>query len=125
MRPLTEQSVNQERWNQYGVERDKRIAQDRERYVISACPLSSGLGIAELLQLMNPIQNKQILELGCGRGEFSIWLAKQGAKVIGVDIGAGLVAASKALARVNRVECDFQQANITHLHLLIRIRVIL
>ena len=115
MRNVAEQSTTQERWHQYGAEREKKINQDPERYVISGCPIRFWAFDRELLELINPIRNKQILEVGCGMGEFSVWLAKQGGKVTGVDIGAGLVAASKALARVNRVECDFQQGSITNL----------
>ena len=94
----------------------KKIAQDPERYVITACPIHRWAYEQELLELITPIQNKQILEVGCGMGEFSVWLAKQGGKVTGVDVGGGLVGASRALARVNGVDCDFRQGSITDLY---------
>jgi len=61
------------------------------------------------------IEGKRILELGCGHGEFAVWLAKQGASVTGVDVGHDLVRSARLLAEVNEVECNFQQGNLVDL----------
>jgi 2-polyprenyl-3-methyl-5-hydroxy-6-metoxy-1,4-benzoquinol methylase len=111
----TEQTVDQERWNQYGAERIREIESDPGRYIISDCPSRRLEGYGELMGILNPMQGKKILELGCGRGELSVWLAKQGAHITGVDLGPDLVAAAQVLARVNGVDCEFRQGNITDL----------
>lgn len=38
------------------------------------------------LRLLPDIQSKDVLELGCGAGQWSVWLARQGARVVGLDI---------------------------------------
>jgi ubiquinone/menaquinone biosynthesis C-methylase UbiE len=37
-------------------------------------------------QELGSIEDKLVLELGCGQGDFAIWLLDQGAKVFGIDI---------------------------------------
>ena len=32
------------------------------------------------------VEDKLVLELGCGQGDFAIWLLDQGARVFGIDI---------------------------------------
>ena len=37
-------------------------------------------------QELGSIENKVVLELGCGQGDFALWLLDQGARVFGIDI---------------------------------------
>jgi 2-polyprenyl-3-methyl-5-hydroxy-6-metoxy-1,4-benzoquinol methylase len=104
--------VHQGRWNQYGLERIREIDEHPERFVISECPIRFKAFYHELMRVIDPVPNKHILELGSGRGEFAVWLAQQGAMVTAVDIGKNLVTAAQRLAKVNRVNCIFQQGNI-------------
>lgn len=115
MRKVKEKSKDQARWNQYGIEMIRKIEKDPEKYIISNCPLSKSQAYNETIRLLSPIEGKRILELGCGHGEFSVWLSKQRAKVNAVDIGSDLVASAKILARVNHVDCKFEQGNIIDL----------
>jgi 2-polyprenyl-3-methyl-5-hydroxy-6-metoxy-1,4-benzoquinol methylase len=110
-----EKPVDQARWNQHGIERIREIESNPGKYIVSNLPRSHREAHDELMQILSPIKGKRILELGCGRGDFSIWLAKQGARVTAVDIGPDLVAAAQVLAKVNQVDCEFRQANITEL----------
>ena len=115
MKKIREQSVDQERWNQYGIERIKEIEKKPDRYIIRNCPISNLAAYDEIMRLLNPIQGKIILELGCGRGDFSVWIAKQSAKVTAVDIGHDLIAAARTLSRINQVDCEFREGNIIDL----------
>lgn len=51
------------------------------------------------LNKMLPIQNKVILDLGCGIGDASLYLASKGAKVEAVDISPGMVELTRNLAK--------------------------
>ena len=35
---------------------------------------------------LGSVQNKSILDCGCGQGDFALWLLGQGARVFGIDI---------------------------------------
>jgi 2-polyprenyl-3-methyl-5-hydroxy-6-metoxy-1,4-benzoquinol methylase len=109
------QSREQERWDQYGAGQLRDIEENPSKHIIQESPIGHLTARNELMSLMGPFQSKRILELGCGRGRFSVFLAQQGAQVTGVDLGANLIAASKALANVNQVDCEFQQCSIIDL----------
>lgn len=110
-----EQSKEQDRWNRLGTKQVEAIRKEPEKHIVNNSPISWLAGSGELLKLISPPKGKRILELGCGWGRSAVFLAHQGAKVTGVDIGPDLIAASKALAQINHVECDFQVANIVSL----------
>lgn len=115
MKKIQEKSADQERWNRHGIERMRSIESHPGRYIISDFPLAQWEAGEKLLQILAPINGKKILELGCGRGDLAVWLARQGAQVTAVDLGPDLVAAARVLAKVNRVDCEFQEGNITDL----------
>ncbi|MGN0844934.1 MAG: class I SAM-dependent methyltransferase [Kiritimatiellia bacterium] len=52
------------------------------------------------------------LELGCGEGQNSIWLAGQGVSCIAMDISAQQLSYAKALAAKQGVEIDFREASL-------------
>jgi ubiquinone/menaquinone biosynthesis C-methylase UbiE len=55
------------------------------------------------------------LDLGCGTGDNSIYLAKHGWQVTGVDFVAKAVDRAKAKAAANKVDVEFARADVTHL----------
>lgn len=55
------------------------------------------------------------LDLGCGTGDNSIYLAKQGWQVTGVDFVAKAVDKARAKAAANKVTADFAHADVTKL----------
>ncbi|HEY7027453.1 MAG TPA: class I SAM-dependent methyltransferase [Gemmatimonadales bacterium] len=105
----------QQRWNAVGVARRLDIAEHPERYRISTCPVKDREFYLEFLDLVSPLAGKQLLELGFGRGDLSVWLAQQGATVTAVDLGQDLVSAAAELATLNGVSCDFRQGDISDL----------
>lgn len=44
---------------------------------------------------LGDVQNKTILEIGCGNGEIAVWFAKNGAEVYGIDISDESIAVAK------------------------------
>jgi len=47
---------------------------------------------------LGDLKGKRVLDLGCGAGETTAWLALQGARVDGVDISPGMIEVTRALA---------------------------
>lgn len=41
-----------------------------------------------VLRLLPDVADKHVLELGCGAGQWSVWLARRGARVTGIDVSA-------------------------------------
>jgi 2-polyprenyl-3-methyl-5-hydroxy-6-metoxy-1,4-benzoquinol methylase len=115
---IREQTAGQDRWNLYGANTREAIEQSPEKYIVEAFPYHPWHDhdrYDRAISLLSPLRNKRILELGCGLGKVSVWLAKQGAHVSGIDIGPDLIAAARALAKVNHVDCDFRCESVTTL----------
>ena len=53
------------------------------------------LGYPAVTRFLSPLEMKQILDFGCGTGNFSRYLNDKGAKVTGVDISGGMIGVSK------------------------------
>ncbi len=109
---VREQSRDQERWDEKGVKRLRKIDENPQAFLVTSSPLPHE---AEIMRTLAPVAGKRILEVGCGRGDASVYLANQGAQVTAVDVGPMLIASAKRLAEVNDVQCDFRVASATSL----------
>lgn len=67
------------------------------------------------LKLIGNVKDKNVLEIGCGGAQCSIAFAKQGAKVIGIDISEEQLKFAKELAERNKVNIKFYQGDIRKL----------
>jgi 2-polyprenyl-3-methyl-5-hydroxy-6-metoxy-1,4-benzoquinol methylase len=115
MLTVREQSRDQNRYNEYGKKRLQTLREARE-LVSPDSYVWHPYVHADIVRALGPtLHGKELLELGCGAGEFSVFCAKQGGKVTGVDIGLDLVRAAREWATINGVLCEFQQANIIDL----------
>lgn len=56
------------------------------------------------LSMLEPLSGKKLLDLGCGAGETSVYLALCGAEVTALDISPGMLEAAKNLAAAWKVE---------------------
>ena len=68
---------------------------------------------ADLLALLNPQQGDRILDLGCGTGQLSQKISESGAKVVGIDSSAEMI----AQARLNYPNLDFRVADAANFSL--------
>ncbi|WP_207592565.1 methyltransferase domain-containing protein [Halomontanus rarus] len=60
--------------------------------------------------LLPEVAGKRVLDVGCGDGTYSAWLADQGADVLGIDLSREMI----SVARENHGEdAEFQRADIT------------
>lgn len=64
-----------------------------------------------ILQHMGDIQDKLLLDLGCGAGENSVYFAKRGARCVATDYSPGMVKVALQLAAANGVEIEGRTAN--------------
>lgn len=55
------------------------------------------------------------LDIGCGTGDVSIYLAQHGWQVTGVDFVQRALAKARAKARARQTSVSFVQADVTHL----------
>ncbi len=110
-----EHSKERERWNQFGEKRLNEIRKSPSDFLITHSPYVYFAMHHDLMKALDLLRGKNVLELGCGTGKLSVFLAQQGAKTMGVDVSPNLIEASRLLAQVNGVECGFQVANITEL----------
>jgi malonyl-CoA O-methyltransferase len=63
---------------------------------------------APLRHMCGQVRGKRVLDLGCGTGRHTTWLADQGADVIGVDESEAML----AVAREKRPQLDLRQRSL-------------
>jgi len=71
-----------------------------------------------VLDFLAPGPSRRILDLYCGSGNFSLFLARQGADVFGLEMNPAAVDQARANARLNAIErCRFEAADVSTLRL--------
>jgi SAM-dependent methyltransferase len=115
MAPPNPISPDQSRWNELGSSRLREMRQAPERFRIQESPHKKKLHHSALLDLLEPLKDKRILEVGCGRGEFGAFLGTQGAHLIGTDLGPDLAAAAREMARINEIDARYLAADASAL----------
>jgi len=69
----------------------------------------------DALKLLGNVDGKRILDLGCGAGHNAIALARQGAKVIGVDESSDQIAEARAACEREGVKVELHHAPLAEL----------
>ncbi len=84
-------------------------AQYKERYKAQDTPWDLGRPDFNLVEMVNrlPIEKGKALELGCGSGHNSIWLAQHEFLVTGIDVSEIALDKAKENASKNHVNCTF------------------
>ena len=73
--------------------------------------------IPAMLELIGDVDGKTVLDAGCGSGYYSISLAKQGAKVTGIDISEKMIFLAKNNAKLLSADCKLFVGDIQDLSL--------
>jgi SAM-dependent methyltransferase len=68
--------------------------------------------LVELVESGN-VKRSRALDLGCGLGNYAIWLAGQGFDVVGVDISPTAIKIAKQNAKNKNAKCKFIVADLT------------
>ena len=82
----------------------------RERYQSGDTPWDLGQPDSNLIEVViqKPIPSCRALEIGCGTGDNSIWLAQNRFQIIGTDASDIALEKAKEKASKANVECDFR-----------------
>jgi len=88
-----------------------------DRYRDGNLPWDTGQPSSELQRVLarNTVQPCRALELGCGTGTNSVWLAQQGFEVTGVDLAPLAVERAEERAHAAGVNAHFVAADVFHL----------
>jgi SAM-dependent methyltransferase len=76
-------------------------------------PLSATLH--ELIEGTDPVPSRSALDVGCGTGDTSIYLAQHGWQVTGVDFTPKALAQARAKAGAANATVEFVHGDVTHL----------
>jgi hypothetical protein len=63
------------------------------------------------LNTLGDVDGKDVIELGCGTAYFGAWLAKRGARVVGVDITPAQLETARRLQRETGLDMEFVEAS--------------
>ena len=72
-----------------------------ESFQASTCPENR-----HIISRLSPLKDKRVLELGCGAGEASVYMAKQGAKVVAGDLSEEMLKVALKLAARHNVKIE-------------------
>jgi len=108
--------TDQSRWNgDHGTLNLAEIDNNPEKFIVEYDLLANHK--KDIITSLGDLRGIRVLELGSGRGEFSVALAQKGASVVGVDVGEDLVRLGRRVAELNNVDCEFVCASIDDLGL--------
>lgn len=66
------------------------------------------------LKLIEDVEGLDVIELGCGTGYVSAWLARAGARPVGIDNSAGQLETARRLQREHGIEFPLIHGNAEH-----------
>jgi SAM-dependent methyltransferase len=67
-------------------------------------------GLESELNVLGDVAGRDVVELGCGTAYFSAWLAKRGARVVGVDPTAAQLETARRMMRESGIEFSLVEA---------------
>jgi 2-polyprenyl-3-methyl-5-hydroxy-6-metoxy-1,4-benzoquinol methylase len=59
--------------------------------------------LSDAIAQLGPLEGRRILEVGAGGGSLAVWLAQQGAEVVGIDVSGGILDVARRRAEVSGV----------------------
>jgi SAM-dependent methyltransferase len=88
------------------------------RYVRGSTPWDTGLTPPEIVAVAERLPPGRALDLGCGTGTNSLYLAERGWKVTGIDFVAAAIRRARQKAAAAKLSVDFRVADVTRLDFL-------
>src|SRR3989344_7931321 len=82
---------------------------------IHYCP---GAPHEKKLRLLGNLKGKTVLEIGCGGAQCGIAMAKEGAKITGIDLSEKQLELARTLSKKHKTDIKFIQGDITNLSMI-------
>jgi methyl halide transferase len=84
-----------------------------EQYIAGGAPWDTGNPDEHLVEFLraSPVERGLALDVGCGTGTNSLWLAEQGFAVLGIDIAPAATEKARAKAAGVELDCRFATAD--------------
>lgn len=84
-----------------------------ERYLAGETPWDTGEPDQHLVEFLRrcPAERGRALDVGCGTGTNALWLARQGFRVLGVDISPAGIEKARAKVGTTAPNCQFEIAD--------------
>ena len=84
-----------------------------ERYAKGDIPWDLGRADATLVEMVEkmPVKSCRALDIGCGTGDNSLWLARKAFQVTGIDVSPFAIETARKKALQGNVECRFLVAD--------------
>ncbi|WP_053959855.1 class I SAM-dependent methyltransferase [Sulfobacillus thermosulfidooxidans] len=92
----------------------KYFGRYHEAYRNSA-PHAHGHDLTHLIEMLHLTPNSLVLDAACGTGHTALALARQGHRVIGLDVTQEMLAEAESLAQQNHLEIQWVQGTVHHL----------
>jgi 2-polyprenyl-3-methyl-5-hydroxy-6-metoxy-1,4-benzoquinol methylase len=70
---------------------------------IPAANREHGFSLTDAVGRLGPLAGRRVLEVGAGGGSLAVWLAQQGAQVVGIDVSPGILEVAAKRAQLNGV----------------------
>src|SRR5215210_4997538 len=83
-----------------------------DRFTTATDSYSDNVERPAIEQLIEDVSDSRTLDLGCGSGAYSVWLAEMGAEVVGLDLSARMISLAQDKAREQASRLDFCVADI-------------
>lgn len=97
-------------WDRYAV-----AYQEAARLPTDVVSYGPGVGTEAEYRLLGPVSGKRVLDLGCGGGQATIAMAKQGATAIGIDISQEQLAFARRLIEDEEVRVELRHGDLAEL----------
>ena len=84
-----------------------------DRFTTAGDSYSDNIERPAIEQLIGEVNGARVLDIGCGSGTYSTWLAERGARGVGGDLSSTMISLARARARERGIELELCVADIS------------
>ena len=83
-----------------------------DRFTTATDSFSENIERPAVEQLIGDVTGLRLLDLGCGSGTYSVWFARRGAQVTGLDLSQTMISLAEQRAMQQGIQAQFKVADI-------------